>query len=120
MFSLGKKKKGFRFDIDEQVEYIGELKSKKGTYTIVSRKHEDDKEVYKCKKGAKTELFTLSVLKKAKGLGSVDKPLSISAVDERAKELQRRSGIKEVKKVTTYNLSRKEAKKIAFREARNK
>jgi hypothetical protein len=71
-------------------------------------------------KGAKTELFTLSVLKKAKGLGSVDKPISISDVDERAKELQRRSGVKEVKKVTTYNLSRKEAKKIAFQEARNK
>ena len=116
MFSLGKKKKGFRFDIDEQVEYIGELKSKKGTYTIVSRKHEDDKEVYKCKKGAKTELFTLSVLKKAKGLGYVDKPISISDVDE----LQRRCGGKEVKTVTTYNLSRKEAKRIAFQEASNK
>ena len=36
MFSLGKKKKGFRFDIDEQVEYIGELKSKKGRGTSIA------------------------------------------------------------------------------------
>lgn len=118
MFSLGKKKE-FRYDLGDKVKYTGKMSSKKGQYEIIARKHIEGKEAYLCQKGKKQEWFTLSVLKK-EGLGDLGRPVTINDIDERAKEIQRRSGIKEVKKVTTYNLSRKEAKRIAFAEAKAK
>jgi hypothetical protein len=133
IFGLGlgstKAKKNPKFPVGTLVQYTGVSKNYKDTMYQVEKvgspTSNDPK--YLCKpinsRKKATVLFSENVLIKSddEGLGKLNKNevkegITIQDIDARAKQIQRASGVKEKVKVKYYNISRAEAKKMAFKE----
>ncbi len=125
IFGLGNSKTHkFKFDKGEKVVYVGTVKKYQGEQmTVVS--HEHDKKqgnLYDVRFKGKIHTFTEKVLL-SEGLGDIEglgkaPKYTIQQVDEIAKRIQHNSGIKKTVTVKHYNISRKEAKEMAFEKVK--
>lgn len=111
-------KSPFKFKIGQLVEYVGTNRGLRKKIYKVHSQNEVKKFLARyiinyCVHNVKDEneiiTFSEDVLK-----AHVTPPVKIQDVDELTKRLQRESGIKSVETITYYNLSRAEARKLAF------
>lgn len=131
IFGLGKKKtQKFKFKKGDKVIYIGTLKKYKGkVMTVVSAEHDKERgNIYEVKHGKMMHNFSEKVLIRQRGLGDGLGELdglgktpkyTIQQVDQIAKKIQHNSGVKKTVTVKHYNISRKEAKEIAFEKVKS-
>lgn len=131
IFGLGKKKATYKFKKGDLVKYNGTIKKYQGKFfKILSSSHDSQNGNHYEVKGNDGNIhsFTEKVLKKdskglGEGLGEIDglgkaPNYTIQQVDELAKQIQHDSGVKKRVTVKHYNISHKEAKKMAFAKVR--
>ncbi len=128
IFGLGKKKAAYKFKKGDSVEYQGAIKKYQGkVFKVLSTDYDASIGNHYNVKGSdgKVHIFTEKVMKKhtkkglGEGLGDIDglgkaQNYTIQQVDEIAKQIQHDSGVKKRVTVKHYNISHKEAKKMAF------
>ena len=117
--------KKFKFSIGQHVKYIGEDSSLKGkeylveTREVLQQLFKKDDVIYGLSQKDKPSV-KIRVLEKVLKV-AIANPAGkkfIKSIDERAKVIQKASGIKRTEKVVFYNISRSEAKEKAFKEAK--
>jgi len=121
IFGLGKKKKNtpYQFKVGETVTYTGSIKKYQGkSMKIVGRETSDGHNHYEVMIGKSNMNFSEGVLMRLLELGKVRQSYTIQQVDEIAKQIQHDSGVKKRVTVKHYNISHKEAKKMAFEKVK--
>lgn len=113
----------FKFRVGQNVKYIGEDRNMIGkNYIIKSREvnkrmFKKDENVYGLTQSDKPNLMirvTEQVLKAI--AANPEGKKFITKVDERAKQIQKQSGVLKTERITYYNISRSKAKEQAFQE----
>ena len=113
----------FKFRVGQNVKYIGEDRIMVGkNYIIQSREvnkrmFQKDENIYSITQSDKPRLSIKVTEQVLKAL--IDNPEGkkfITKIDERAKQIQKASGVLKTERVTFYNISRSKAKEQAFQE----
>lgn len=113
----------FKFRVGQNVKYIGEDRIMVGkNYIIQSREvnkrmFQKDENIYSVSQSDKPNLsikVTEQVLKAL--IANPEGKKFITKIDERAKQIQKASGVLKTERVTFYNISRSKAKEQAFQE----
>ena len=113
----------FKFRVGQNVKYIGEDRIMVGkNYIIQSREvnkrmFQKDENIYSITQSDKPSLYikvTEQVLKAL--IANPEGKKFITKIDERAKQIQKASGVLKTERVTFYNISRSKAKEQAFQE----
>jgi len=118
-------KKSYKFKIGQHVKYIGEDQIYKGIEFVIESREvyqqflRKEVNLYKLteKGNPSNDLFAVEKLLKLFVVNPVGKKF-IKSIDQRAKAIQKASGVKRTEKVVFYNLSRSEAKEKAFKETK--
>lgn len=113
----------FKYRVGQNVKYIGEDRIMVGKIYIIQnrevnkRMFKKDENVYKLSQLDKPNLLikvTEQVLKAI--IANPEGKKFITKIDERAKQIQKASGVLKTERVTFYNISRSKAKEQAFQE----
>ena len=116
-------KNNFKFRVGQQVKYIGEDRTMSGKIYLIhhrevnKRMFKKDENLYGLTQSDKPNLMirvTEQVLKAIKANPEGKK--FITKVDNRAKQIQKESGVLKTERITYYNISRSKAKEQAFQE----
>ena len=116
-------KTSFKFKIGQTLKYIGEEANLKGKEYIVESREQvktflrKSYNVYTVKKANSSQVamrVTEELLKTI--VANPEGKKFITKIDERAKQIQKQSGVLKTERVTFYNISRSKAKEQAFQE----
>lgn len=138
----------YKHKIGDEVRYAGKDENTKKMYsekklTVREREHKGGKDYYLCSVGGSkrgTVRFSEAIIKAKKaglgstavvvtpvaspapvaGLGKLKPFTKIQDVDKLAKSIQKKSGVKETVTVAYYNISRSQAKAMAWKQLSDK